>query len=103
MKAFFSSLWHGVIPTLFLCTILPHPHSRFKPLYRYDTDKGPFYIAEFKGRFYLLYKGDESFGSYPTPEDAAADVDLVRFLVLKGMDVGSLNIPKDLQKWERLG
>jgi hypothetical protein len=78
-----SNFWHGLIPVLYACAALPQPHSRFRPVYRFNTEKGPFYIAEFKKRFYLLYKDEESFGSYATPEKAAEGVELVSFLTLK--------------------
>jgi hypothetical protein len=103
MKSLASNLWHGLVPMLYVCAALPLPHSRFRPLYRFNTEKGPFYIAEFKKRFYLLYKDEESFGSYATPEDAAEGVDLVPFLALRGLNVSALKIPKDLKKWEQLG
>src|SRR5436305_15084949 len=102
MKAILSTLSMQLLPALFFCAALPPP-SPMKKRYRFNTPKDPFYIAEFKKRFYLLY-GDESIGSYATAEDAAEDIGLARFVALtKGLDMPSLNIPRDLNKWERLG
>src|SRR4051812_37402947 len=103
MKALLSTICRDFLPGLLLGACLPPMlPSPMKKLYRFNTNQGPFYIAEFKKRFYLLYKDEESLGSYATPEEAAEGVDVVSFLALKGLDVSSLKIPKDLNEWERL-
>jgi hypothetical protein len=73
----------------------------FKKLYRFQTVHGPVYIAEWKKRFYPLFRG-ESLGSYATAEDAAEDLAYGGTLALPGIDIRTLRIPKDLKKWERL-
>jgi hypothetical protein len=72
-----------------------------KKLYVFHTPYGPFYIGEFKKRFYPIFR-DEMLGSYSTPEDAAEDLAYGRSVVLCEIDLVALRIPRDLAKWQRL-
>jgi hypothetical protein len=73
----------------------------FKKRYVYFTIQGPFYIAEYKKRFYPLFR-EESLGSYATAEDAAEDLSYGRALALPDVDIAALRIPRDLKKWQRV-
>lgn len=73
-----------------------------RKLYVRETRIGPFYIAESEGWFHVIY-GDESLGSYKTPEQAAEDVAGGHTFSIPGaIDTASLGIPYDLSEWQVL-
>ena len=75
--------------------------SPFKKLYVFQTAAGPIYIAEWKHRFYVIFR-EESFGSYSTPEAVAEDLAHNHLLSLPGINLKALGLPGDLKKWQRL-
>jgi hypothetical protein len=76
--------------------------SGMRKLYVWNTRIGPFYIAEYEGRFHPVYR-DESLGSYATPQQATDDLAGGHtFSVRDGTDTSTLGIPYDLSEWERL-
>lgn len=71
-------------------------------LYVVNTRIGPFYIAQYEGRFHVIYD-DRSLGSYERPEQAAGDVAGGHtFSISTGIDTATLGIPEDLSEWQRL-
>jgi hypothetical protein len=73
-----------------------------RKVYIYRTKVGPFYIAEQDGRFHPLF-GEESLGSYATPEQAAEDLAGGHtFTPSSGWDTSELGIPDDVSEWESL-
>jgi hypothetical protein len=101
MKATILNLWPAVFVTLGLAMGNGQRPPQVKKLYRFQTEKGPFYIVEFKSRFYPMFN-DELLGSYGTPEAVAADLFFARAFIIPGVDLPSLGIPASLKKWERL-
>jgi hypothetical protein len=68
----------------------------------FETRIGPFFIAERGGRFHPVY-GDESLGSYATPEQAAGDLAGGHTdFPSSGVDPSTLDIPDNLSEWESL-
>jgi hypothetical protein len=101
MKATLSNLWPAVFITLGLAMGNGSRSPKVKKLYSFQTVEGPFYIVEFKKRFYPMFR-DELLGGYAHPEDAAADLALALTFNLLDVDLPSLRIPASLEKWERL-
>ena len=73
-----------------------------RKLFVWNTKIGPFYIAEFQGRFHPVFE-DDSLGSYSTPQQAAEDLAGGHtFSISSGIDTANLGIPDDITEWERL-
>lgn len=72
-----------------------------KPLYKFNTKIGTFYIAQSSDcRFHPLYD-NESLGSYAEPWQAAADLAGGHtFSIPCGQDTSLLGIPKHHSEWE---
>lgn len=76
--------------------------AHMRKLFVWNTRVGPFYIAEIKGRFHPVYD-DESLGSYARPELAAKDLAGGHtFSNRAGVDTADLEIPADLNEWQRV-
>jgi hypothetical protein len=66
----------------------------------YKTPKGTVSIVQRSGRWHVMFQ-DESLGSYISPHQAADDVGGGHtFTPRSGIDLGSLNIPRDLDDWD---
>jgi hypothetical protein len=100
MKSSALLFWSVLAPALGM-SLASSAGSPYKKLYVFHTTKGPFYIAEWKKRFYPMF-GEETLGSFSTPEDAAEDLAYGRVPSLPGIDITSLHIPRDLKKWQRV-
>jgi hypothetical protein len=101
MKGTLSSLWPLFVTLGLALGGNGHRPEKPKKLYRFQTIKGPFFIVEYKGRFYPMFR-EELFGSYATPEEVALDLGFTWSFNLLDTDLPSLRIPPDLKKWERL-
>ena len=75
-----------------------------RKLYVVQTRIGPYYIGRDRnGRFHPM-EGDESLGSYATPEQAVDDLAGGHtFSPPSGIDTATLGIPADLGEWAREG
>jgi hypothetical protein len=100
MKSSALLFWSALAPALGMA-IGGGARCPYKKLYVFHTTKGPFYIAEWKKRFYPMF-GDEPLGSFSNPEDAAQDLAYGRVPALPGINFASLHIPRDLKKWQRV-
>jgi hypothetical protein len=66
----------------------------------YKTRKGVVSIVQRRGRWSVLFE-DEDLGSYISAHQAADDVAGGHtFSPPSGIDLGSLDIPRDLDRWE---
>lgn len=73
-----------------------------RKLFVWNTRIGPFYIAEYQGRFHPVFE-DESLGSYATPQQAAEDLAGGHtFSISSGIDTATLGIPDEVTEWERI-
>lgn len=72
-----------------------------KPLYKWKTKVGTFYIAQSSdGRFHPVFEG-QSLGSYSQPWQAAEDLAGGHtFSVSSGIDTSELGIPEHQSEWE---
>ena len=72
-----------------------------KPLYKWNTKIGTFYIAQSEdGRFHPVYE-NESLGSYSQAWQAAEDLSGGHtFSIPSGHDTSSLGIPENYSEWE---
>ena len=100
MKSNALLFWSVFAPALGM-SLASNAGSAYKKLYVFHTTKGPFYIAEWKKRFYPIF-GDKPLGSFSTPEEAAEDLAYGRVPSLPGIDFASLQIPSNLKKWQRV-
>jgi hypothetical protein len=102
MKGTLSSLWPALLVTLSLA-LGGNSNRPEKPkkLYRFQTIKGPFYIVEYRKRFYPMFR-EELLGSYASPEEVAMDLGFTWSFNLLDADLPSLRIPPNLKNWERL-
>jgi hypothetical protein len=71
-----------------------------RKLFAWNTRIGPFYIAEFQGRYHPVFE-EESLGSYPTAQQAAEDLAGGHtFSISSGIDTATLGIPDEVTEWE---
>lgn len=70
-------------------------------MYYHHTSIGTFLIVERSGRWHVIYE-DESLGSYVNPRQAADDLAGGHtFSPSTGIDTSKLDIPRDLEEWEK--
>jgi hypothetical protein len=73
-----------------------------RKLFVWNTRIGPFYIAEYQGRFHPVFE-DISLGSYDTAQQAAEDLAGGNtFSISSGIDTATLGIPDEFTEWERI-
>jgi hypothetical protein len=71
-----------------------------RKLFVWHTRVGPFYIAEFEGRFHSVFR-DGSLGGYHSAASAADDLAGGHaFSIPGGIDTGDLGIPSDINEWQ---
>ena len=73
-----------------------------RKLYVWNTPRGPIFIAEHRGRYFVLFD-DENLGGWATAEQAAiaaagGECDRVG----PGIDTAKLGISEDLNEWHRV-
>jgi hypothetical protein len=67
----------------------------------YKTPRGTVSLVQRAGRWHVMFQ-DEDLGSYITAGMAADDVGGGHtFMPSSGIDLGSLDIPRDLDRWEQ--
>lgn len=76
---------------------------RLKPIFRYETPAGAFFISQSDdGRFHPVFD-NESLGSYHTAIAAVSDLAGGHTVSVAGIkDIGALGIPDDLAEWIRM-
>lgn len=71
------------------------------PIHYYRTSAGTFLITERLGRWHIIFD-DESLGGYATPQQAADDLTGWHiFSPGRGIDTSKLDIPRDLEEWDK--
>jgi hypothetical protein len=74
-----------------------------RKLYVWNTRIGPFYIAESKGLFHVIYEDESLSGDYLRPQHAAEDVAGGHTSsIAGGIDTATLGIPEDVSEWQRV-